>query len=51
MSIVIMGFGFGFGPLAAGLLSTRFFELPFWVLGLLCLAGAGYVYFNISETV
>ena len=51
VGVLLSVFGFGFGPLAAGVLSTRFFELPFWTLGLLCVAGAAYVYFNMSETV
>jgi len=53
MSIVTMGFGLGiaFGPLLAGILSLLFFELAFWVDGLLCLLGAVVVYFSMTETV
>lgn len=53
MSIVTMGFGLGiaFGPLLAGALSIFFFELPFWVDGGLCLAGAVVVYLFMVETV
>jgi MFS family permease len=53
ISIVPMGYGLGIacGPLLAGALSWVSFELPFWVAGLLSLAGAWLVYRNMLETV
>jgi MFS family permease len=53
MSLVTMGFGLGIalGPLIAGLLSPVFFELPFFVGGLLSLAGVWVVYRHVPETV
>jgi MFS family permease len=53
MSIVTMGFGLGiaFGPLFAGLLAGLFFELPFFALGLMTIAGALVVYKYMPETV
>ena len=53
MSIVTMGFGFGiaFGPLISGLLANFFFELPFFVIGILTASGAWVVYRYLPETV
>ncbi len=53
MSIVTMGFGLGiaFGPLVSGLLASFFFELPFFVVGILTTAGAGVVFKYLPETV
>lgn len=53
MSIVTMGFGLGiaFGPLISGLLASIFFELPFFVVGILTIAGAGVVFKYLPETV
>jgi len=53
MSIVTMGFGLGiaFGPLISGLLASIFFELPFFVVGMLTLTGAGVVFRYLPETV
>jgi MFS family permease len=53
MSLVTMGFGLGIalGPLAAGLLSPMFFELPFIAGGLVSLIGAWAVYRYVPETV
>ena len=53
MSIVTMGFGLGIalGPLAAGILATAFFELPFLVGALVCLIGAWVVLRYVSESV
>ena len=53
MSIVTMGFGFGiaFGPLISGLLANFFFELPFFVIGILTTSGAWVVYRYLPETV
>ena len=53
MSIVTMGFGFGiaFGPLISGLLASFFFELPFFVIGIITAAGAWVVYKYLPETV
>lgn len=41
-SLVTIGFGLGigFGPLLAGVLGSIAFDLPFWVDGALCAAGA-----------
>ena len=52
MSLITTGFGFGIaiGPLLAGLLSVIFFELPFVVAGLMCLAGMWVVYRFMPET-
>jgi MFS family permease len=43
MSVVTMasGLGIAFGPLVAAILSVVLFQLPFFVVGLLCLLGAG----------
>jgi len=53
MSIVTTGFGLGIalGPLVSGVLAVRSFELPFVVIGLLNLAGAGVVHRYLPETV
>ena len=53
MSIVTMGFGLGiaFGPLISGLLASFFFELPFFVVGVITTAGAWIVYKYLPETV
>jgi MFS family permease len=53
MSIVTMGFGLGIalGPLAAGILATAFFELPFLAGGLVSLIGAWIVLRYVPETV
>lgn len=53
MSIVTMGFGLGiaFGPLLSGLLASFFFELPFFVVGVITTAGAWVVYKYLPETV
>jgi len=53
MSMITMGFGFGMavGPLAAGILTVVFFQLPFYTAGALCLVGAAIAYKNITETV
>jgi MFS family permease len=53
MSIVTMGFGLGiaFGPLVSGLLASIFFELPFFVVGILTTIGAGVVFKYLPETV
>lgn len=53
MSFITMGFGLGIatGPLLAGLLAVIFFELPFIVIGFLCLVSAWIVYRFLPETV
>lgn len=53
LGIVTMGYGLGIalGPLAAGILATFFFELPFLVGGLISLVGAGFVYRYTSDTI
>lgn len=53
MSIVTMGFGVGLavGPIIAGTLAVYFFELPFYVGGVLLFIGAGIVYRYVPETV
>jgi MFS family permease len=53
MSIVTMGFTLGIatGPLLAGVLSLFFFELPFFVGGLMALIGGWVVYRYVPETV
>jgi len=53
MSVVTVGFTFGMaiGPLLAGALSVIFFELPFFVGGILSLIGAGVVYRFMPETI
>lgn len=53
MSIITMGFGLGIavGPLVAGILAVYFFELPFFVGGLMSLIGAWIVYHYVPETV
>jgi MFS family permease len=53
MSIITMGFGLGIalGPLIAGVLAVAFFELPFFVGGVLSLLGAWIVYRYVPETV
>ena len=52
MSVVSMGFGFGIalGPLLAGALAVRLFELPFLVGGVLSLVGALVVYRWVPES-
>ena len=53
MSLVTIGFGLGIavGPLVAGILATLFFELPFLVNGLMCLAGVLVVFKYMPETI
>jgi MFS family permease len=53
MSIITMGFGLGIalGPLMAGLLAVLEFDLPFLVVGLALIAGAGMIYHSVPETV
>lgn len=53
MSMITTGFSFGIaiGPLLAGLLAVYFFELPFLVIGLLAIVGAGIVFRYMPETV
>jgi len=53
MSLMSMGFGFGIaiGPLVAGILAVHSFELPFFVGGLACLAGAWIVRRFVPESV
>ena len=53
MSVITMGFGLGLaaGPLLAGLLAVVFFELPFFVGGLMSLVAAGIVLRYMPETV
>lgn len=53
MSIITMGFGLGIavGPLLSGLLAVVFFELPFLVIGLLCLTGSVVTFRYMPETV
>lgn len=53
MSIVTMGFGLGIalGPLIAGFLAIYFFELPFFIGGLMSLAGAWIVYRYVPESI
>ena len=53
MSVVTTGFGLGiaFGPLLAGLLSVAFFQLPFYLGGLLCVVGTWVVYRYMPETI
>jgi MFS family permease len=53
MSILTVGFGLGIalGPLIAGVLAVRFFELPFLVGGVMSLVGAWIVYHYVPETV
>jgi MFS family permease len=53
MSVIAMGFGFGItvGPLVAGLLAVRAFELPFLIGGLLCLGGAWLVHRKVPESI
>lgn len=53
MSIVTMGFGVGLavGPIIAGTLAVYFFELPFYVGGVLLLIGAAIVYRYVPETI
>jgi MFS family permease len=53
MSLLSMGFGFGIaiGPLLAGILAVHSFELPFFVGGAACLAGAWIVRHFVPETV
>jgi MFS family permease len=53
MSIATTGFtlGIAVGPLLAGWLVKYFFELPFIVSGVLCLASAIIVYLFVPETV
>jgi MFS family permease len=53
MSIITMGFGLGIavGPLMAGVLAVFFFQLPFWVAGVMSLIGAWVVYRYVPETV
>ena len=53
MSIITMGFGLGIalGPLIAGFLAVYFFELPFFIGGLMSLAGAWIVYRYVPESI
>ena len=53
MSVITMGFGLGLaaGPLLAGLLAVVFFELPFFVGGLMSLVAALIVLRYMPETV
>ena len=53
MSIITMGFGLGvaLGPLMAGILAVRSFQLPFVVGGLSLLLGAWIVQHYVPETV
>lgn len=53
MSIITMGFGLGIalGPLIAGVLAVAFFELPFFVGGILSVLGAWIVYRYVPESV
>jgi MFS family permease len=53
MSILTMGFGLGvaLGPLLTGFLAVYSFQLPFIILGLLCLVGVWVVYRYVPETV
>ena len=53
LSIVTTGFGLGIalGPLAAGVLATLIFELPFIIGGALTIVGAWIVYRYVPETV
>lgn len=53
MSIITMGFGLGtaLGPLIAGILAVVFFELPFFIGGLMALIGAWVVYQYVPESV
>jgi MFS family permease len=53
MSIITMGFGLGvaLGPLIAGLLAIYFFELPFFIGGLMSLVGAWIVYRYVPESI
>jgi MFS family permease len=53
MSIITMGFGLGIalGPLIAGLLAIYFFELPFFIGGLMSLVGAWIVYRYVPESI
>jgi MFS family permease len=53
MSITTMGFGLGIalGPLIAGVLAVFSFHLPFFIGGLLSLAGACFVQRYVEETV
>jgi MFS family permease len=53
MSITTMGFGLGIalGPLIAGVLAVFSFHLPFFIGGLMSLAGAGFIQRYVAETV
>ncbi len=53
MSIITLSFGLGIGlgPLLSGLLAVYSFELPFFVLGGLCVFAAWVVYRYVPETV
>ena len=53
MSIITMGFGLGIalGPLIAGFLAIYFFELPFFIGGLMSLVGAWIVYRYVPESI
>ncbi len=53
MSIITMGFGLGvaLGPLMAGILAVRSFQLPFIIGGLSLLLGAWIVQHYVPETV
>jgi MFS family permease len=53
MSIVTLGFGLGIalGPLVAGVLAVRSFELPFLIGGAMSLVGAWVVFHYVPETV
>ncbi len=53
LSIITLSFGLGIGlgPLLAGILAVYSIELPFLVLGILCLFAAWVVYRYVPETV
>ena len=53
MSIITLSFGLGigFGPLVSGLLAVYSFDLPFLVLGGLCVLAAWVVHRYVPETV
>ncbi len=53
MSFITVGFGLGIGlgPLLAGVLAVYFFQLPFIVMGVLCLLAAWVVLRYVPETV
>lgn len=53
MSVITMGFGLGIalGPLIAGVLAVFFFELPFYLGGVMSVIGAWIVHRYVPETV